>query len=158
MEEIERTVAHSRTEHVQLIFSEHLNGACRLFGGQLLQWIDMVGAVVARRHSGREVTTVAIDNLQFLAPVTLDSTVVLIGKITYVGNTSIEVCVESYVEKLDGERNLINKAYLLFVSLDENQKPIRAPRLKILTREEQEEFERGRRRQELRKQRRLEKY
>lgn len=70
MEQNERpmkTVAGSRTEQVQILLPEHINGYNRLFGGRLMQWIDVVAAVVARRHSNRNVTTVSIDNLHFKA-------------------------------------------------------------------------------------------
>ena len=42
-----KTVAESRTEQVQILLPEHINGYDRLFGGQLMQWIDVVAAVVA---------------------------------------------------------------------------------------------------------------
>ena len=57
-----KRVSDSCTEQVQIIMPSHINGTNRLFGGQLVQWIDVVAAVVARRHSGRNVITVAIDN------------------------------------------------------------------------------------------------
>ena len=60
---------------------DSINGYSRLFGGKLMEWIDVVAGVVARRHSGREVTTAAIDNLQFKAAAHINSTVVLIGRI-----------------------------------------------------------------------------
>ena len=78
-----KTVAQSRTEQIQILMPEHINGYSRLFGGKLMEWIDVVAGVVARRHSGREVTTAAIDNLQFKAAAHINSTVVLSGRITY---------------------------------------------------------------------------
>ena len=99
--------SESYTEQVQILTQGTLNGFKRLFGGQLMEWIDVVAAVVARRHSGRNVTTVSVDNLQFSAPARANDTVLLTGKITHVGRTSLEVCVKTYVEALDGERTLI---------------------------------------------------
>lgn len=58
-----KRVADSEVEQVQAIMPNHLNGAGRVFGGQLAAWIDVVGGIVARRHSNRNVTTAAIDNL-----------------------------------------------------------------------------------------------
>ena len=60
-----KRVRDSFTEQVQILMPSHINGTDRLFGGQLVQWIDVVAAVVARRHSGRNVITAAIDSLQF---------------------------------------------------------------------------------------------
>ena len=60
-----KRVSESQTEQVQIVMSGDINGSGRLFGGRLMEWIDVVAAVVARRHSGKEVTTVSIDNLTF---------------------------------------------------------------------------------------------
>jgi len=153
-----KRVSESRTEHVEIILHEHLNGFNRLFGGKLVEWIDVVAAVVARRHSNCNVTTVAIDKLQFKAPAYINNTVILRGRITYVGNTSMEVKVETFVENLNGERELINRAYLVLVALDENENPIPVPGLIRETEKEEREWQAGIRRHDLRKQRRIEKY
>lgn len=151
-------VSDSHTEQVQILMPEHINGYKRLFGGKLMEWVDIVAAVVARRHSNSEVTTASIDNLIFKAAAYVNSTVVLIGNITYVGRTSMEVRVETYVEPICGERTLINRAYLVLVAIDENQAPTSVPRLILETDEEKKEWEAGERRSELRKSRRIEKY
>lgn len=151
-----KRVADSLTEQIQILMPQHINGQKRLFGGMLMQWIDVVAAVVARRHSGRDVTTASIDKLEFRSPVYVNSTVILIGKITYVGRTSMEVKVSTYVESLSGERTLVNRAYLVLVALGEDDKPKPVPRLLIETEEEQKEWDAGKKRHELRKQRRLE--
>lgn len=151
-------ISDSVTEQIQILMPEHINGYGRLFGGKLVEWIDIVAGVVARRHSGRNVTTASIDNLQFKASAHVNSTVVLKGKITYVGRTSMEVCVDTFVETLSGERTLINHAYLVMVALDENEKPTEVPQIILDSDEEREEWEAGMKRNELRKQRRIENY
>lgn len=123
-----------------------------------MKWIDVVAAIVARRHSGRNVTTVVVDTLQFKGPAYANDSLVLIGKITYVGNTSMEVCVRTYVEELSGEKRLINEAYLVMVALDENERPVSVPRLVLQTEEEREMWKQGERRNRLRKKRRAENY
>ena len=148
-----KTVAQSRTEQIQILMPEHINGYSRLFGGKLMEWIDVVAGVVARRHSGREVTTAAIDNLQFKAAAHINSTVVLIGRITYVGRTSMEVRVDAFVEELDGRRQMINRAYLVMVALDEHEQPTPVPGLILETDEEKQEWEAAIKRRALRKQR-----
>ena len=153
-----KTDAESRTEQVQILLPEHINGYNRLFGGQLMQWIDVVAAVVARRHSNRNVTTASIDNLQFKAAAHVNDTVVLFGQITYVGRTSMEVRVQTYVEGMDGIRRLINRAYFVMVALDENEKPTPVPGILPETLEEKLEYEAGIKRNALRKQRREEQF
>ena len=122
------------------------------------EWIDVVAGVVARRHSGREVTTAAIDNLQFKAAAHINSTVVLIGRITYVGRTSMEVRVDAFVEELDGRRQMINRAYLVMVALDEHEQPTPVPPLILESEEDRTEWEAGVRRRNLRRERRAENY
>ena len=62
----------SRAVQTQIVLNEHINGAGRLFGGRLMEWIDIVAAVAARRHSGRNVTTASVDTLSFKAPAYLN--------------------------------------------------------------------------------------
>jgi acyl-CoA hydrolase len=154
----EKSVSESKTDHVEIVLLEHLNGFSRLFGGRLVEWIDVVAAVVARRHSNCNVTTASIDNLQFKEPAYLNDTVVLSGCVTYVGNTSMEVRVDTFVEKLTGEKNLINRAYLVLVALDEDENPVPVPRLILETEEEKLEWESGIRRHKLRNDRRVDNY
>ncbi len=135
-----KTVDYSRTSHVQILTQESINGYNRLFGGRLMEWIDIVAAVVARRHSGKNVTTALIDTLEFKGAAHPNDTVVLEGYITFTGRTSMEVCVKTYVEELCGAQNLINTAYLVMVALDENEKPTPVPPLKLISDEEEYEY------------------
>ena len=154
----EKRVSDSRTTQVQIIMERDINGASRLFGGQLLEWIDVVAAVVARRQCQQEVTTAAIDNLQFRAPAQLGSTLCLEGQLTHVGRTSMEVRVDSFTEDLEGNRALINRAYLVLVAIDGAGRPAPVPRLILETQEERQEWEAGERRHALREQRRKENF
>ena len=118
-----------KTTAIQIVMPQHCNGykKPRLFGGQIMAWIDVVGAVAARRFTQRAVTTVCIDNLTFLKPAYLNDTVVQEAMVTWTGRTSLEVRVDSMVERLDGSRELINRAYAVFVALDENDRPTPVP-------------------------------
>ncbi len=117
------------TTSVQIVLPQHCNGykKPRLFGGQIMAWIDIVGAVAARRYTHRAVTTVCVDNLNFLNPAFLNDTVVQEAVVTWTGRTSLEVRVDSYVEKLDGTRERVNRAYVVFVALDDNDRPAEVP-------------------------------
>ena len=132
-----------KTTTVQIVLAQHCNGYSkpRLFGGQMMAWIDVIGAVAARRYTQRAVTTVCIDNLTFLKPAYLNDTVVQEAMVTWTGNTSLEVRVDSMVERLDGSRELINRAYVVFVALDENDKPTAVPPFVPETEEEKRIFQ-----------------
>lgn len=153
-----KTVAESRTTHVEILMPGDLNGYSRLFGGKLMEWIDVVAAVVARRHSGCEVTTASVDNLEFQAPAFANDTVVLEGRLTCVGTTSMEVRVDTFVEELGGNRHQVNRAYLVMVALNKNQKPVPVPQLLLETEEDKSEWDAGMRRRALRNLRRKENY
>ena len=116
----ERKVSDSIVETVHLIRPNHMNAAGRLFGGMLMQWLDEVAGLVAKRHTRSNVITASVDNLRFIHGAYDGEMVVIIGKTTYVGNTSMEVRVDTYVENLqDGMRHPINRAYFTMVALDE---------------------------------------
>lgn len=154
-----KTIADSKTEQVHLLRYEDINGEGRLFGGKLVSWIDEVAGTTAKRHAETRATTASIDNLVFKNPAYLDELVVISGHVTYVGNTSMEIRVDTYVEERDGTRRPINRAYLTMVSLDDDGHP--APiryGIAIDTVEQQGEWEGALKRIELRNTRRAEGY
>lgn len=154
-----KKVSDSCTEQLRMVIYPHINGIGRLFGGQLLMWIDEVAGATARRHCGlSEVTTVAIDNTYFKAGAYLNDLVVLVGKVTYVGNTSLEVRIDTYKEKEDGTRHPINRAYFVMVAMGADGKPTKVPGLILETESERMEWENGKRRRELRMERKKEGY
>ena len=136
-----KKVSQSATSQIQILMPTDINGYERLFGGKLMEWIDVVAAVVARRHSNCNVTTAAVDHLQFKQAAFVNSTVVLKGQITHVGTSSMEVKVETFVEELNGDRRMINIAYLILVAIDNDGKPQPVPQLILETDEEKAEFE-----------------
>ena len=149
-----KTVDDSRVETVHIIRPTHLNGANRLFGGILMQWIDEVAGIVAKRHSMSNVTTASVDNLTFLHGAYQNDLVVIKGKMTWVGSTSMEVCVDTYVESPKGERHRINNAHFMMVALDENDRPIQVPRLILQTEDEHLAWAHGEARRRIRNERR----
>jgi len=140
------------TTSVQIVLPQHCNGykKPRLFGGQIMAWIDIVGAVAARRYTQRAVTTVCIDNLNFLNPAYLNDTVVQEAVVTWTGRTSLEVRVDSYVEQLDGTRKRVNRAYVVFVALDEEDNPVPVPPFTPQTEAEIREYEAAEKRRAIR--------
>lgn len=110
----------------QLVQGNDVNGQGVLFGGRLMQWIDVTGAIACRRHAGMDVVLAVADSMQFLAPAHLNDTVNLYAHVTWTGRTTIECCVESFAERLDGSIELVNKAYMLYVAVDQG-KPAEVP-------------------------------
>ena len=122
-----RSVEFSQVENVYVIRYENINPTGRLFGGQLVSWIDEVAGACASRHTGLAVTTASIDNLTFKRGAYLADRLVLLGRMTYVGRTSCEVRVDSFIEDKDGYRHIINRAFLTYVASDEKGTPLPIP-------------------------------
>ncbi len=151
-----KKVSESLTEQQYIVRPAYINHYGRLFGGELLKWIDELAGIVARRHCNANITTAAIDNLQFKAPVFEGQMVVLVGKVTYTGNSSMEIRVDTYTEDLDGIRRVINRAYIVMVAIDENGKPLPVPEIIPETEEQKMEYEAAIKRKEMRSVRRTE--
>ena len=152
----ERTVGESRVETVHIVRPNHLNAAGRLFGGILMQWIDEVAGIVAMRHTRCNCTTASVDNLRFIRGAYQQDLLVIIRKVTYVGTTSMEVRVDTYIEDTEGMRRPINRAYFTMVALDENDKPCPVPKLLLESEEEKVEWESAKKRRDMRKKRKEE--
>jgi acyl-CoA hydrolase len=153
-----KSVSDSITEWTRCLQYSDINGANRLFGGKLMAWMDEAAAITAQRHCGNYVTTACVDNLQFKSGAYLADIVVIIAKITYVGNTSMEIRVDVYVEDVtNGERRQINRAYFTEVCVDKEGNPTQIQYgLEINSESEKAEWESALKRRELRKHRRAE--
>jgi acyl-CoA hydrolase len=150
----------SMTESSKIVQSKDINGQNRLFGGRLMEWIDEAAGIAAQRHCGGAITTASVDNLQFRHAAYLHDLVVIIAKVTYVGRTSMEVRVDSYVEDCKtGMRHLINHAYLTEVHVDSygNPQPVEYG-LELTNEVERAEWEGARKRIAFRKTRQTEGY
>jgi len=147
--------AASQVEMTEMVLPNDANALGNLLGGRLMHWIDIAGAIVASRHSNRTVVTVAVDSLDFKEPIKVGELVILRGKITWSGRTSMEVAVDVYGENMKtGQRRLTNEAYLTFVALDEHGRPTPVPCVLPQTEEEQKAYDAAIRRREERLKRR----
>ena len=151
--EYKKRVSESRTEMIHLLVPGNLNHHNRLYGGQLLKWLDEAAAITAMRHSEGEVMTAGIDHLDFKAGAVLGDRINIHGYVTYVGRTSMEVRLDTYAEKIDGDLTLINMAYFVMVGVDENFRPREVPGLILETDAERAEWDAALKRKEHRKER-----
>lgn len=153
-----KKVSESTSEQLYYVRYPHLNSLNRLYGGQLLAWIDELAAATARRHCGRDAITVSIDNLHFKSGAYLNDLIVLVGNVTHTGRTSMEIRVDTYRETYDGKRYPINRAYLVMVSIGEDGKPAEVPPLILENVAQEMEWENAVKRKELRLLRKQEGY
>ncbi|MCL2463000.1 MAG: acyl-CoA thioesterase [Defluviitaleaceae bacterium] len=142
-----KTRSESESSMTELVLPNDANIIGNLLGGRLLHWIDIAGALAATRHAGTIVATVTMDTIEFKYPVKVGNILVLKSYVTWTGRTSIETAVEVVSENpYTGERRFIHKAFIVYVSVDENgeKQPV-IPYLPV-TDEEKAEFDGGKER------------
>ena len=82
------TPLETRCVMTQIVMPMHTNGVAGvMFGGVMMQWIDVCAGVAAMRHAGGAVLTASIDRLDFLSPVKVGETVVLQAQVNYTAKT-----------------------------------------------------------------------
>lgn len=146
-----KPVSASRITIAQLMQPEHANNLGNVHGGEIMKLVDEVGALACMRHAQQRVVTVAIDRMTFRQPIKIGDLVILNAEVSFVGRTSLEAEVHVEAENpITGERTHTNTAYLVYVALDENGKPIPVPPLIPETEEQRRRMEAGRARQEYR--------
>ena len=137
MSENAKSPAQSAVETRYLVMPHQANPFGTAFGGVIMGWIDMVASMAAQRHCGTEVVTAGIDSMAFHEAIGIGDHVVLLAGVNYVGKTSMEVGVKVMREDpVTHKRTVATKAYLTFVSIDKNHKPIAAPPMEPKTEDE----------------------
>ena len=143
MEDAKR-VSESAVDMVERVLPNDTNSLGTLFGGRLMQWIDIAASIVAARHSRRTCVTASMDQLSFLAPIRIGQIVILKAALNFVAHSSMEVGVKVLSEDpITGEQVHTSSAYLTFVALDEKGKTIGVPRLIPETDDENRRFREG---------------
>ncbi|MCB0272085.1 MAG: acyl-CoA thioesterase [Bdellovibrionales bacterium] len=137
----------SRIQKIEHVLPGYTNSLGTVFGGKVMEWIDIAGAVCAIRHARKPVVTASIDRVDFLAPARVGHLMVLDAFVNYTGKTSMEIQVNVKAEDpMTGEQFLTTEALLTFVAIDQNCKPSPVPPLLPETKEEKARFEEGKQR------------
>lgn len=146
-----RTVAMSQSERSEIIFPGDANALGNLFGGRLMQYIDLVGAMAASRHARAVTVTASMDHLDFVAPVHVGDLLILRSSVNRAFKSSMEVGVKAMVEDISrGEYRHVSSAYLTFVAMDMTGKRIEVPQVVPETAHQIRRFEDAGRRREMR--------
>ena len=143
-----KTPAASHISISQLMQPEHANNLGNVHGGWIMKMVDEAGALACMRHAQRRVVTVAVDSLVFREPIRIGDLVIINAEVTYTGRTSMEAEVEVVAENpITGERVHTNRAYLVYVALDDDGHPTTVPELIIETENEKQRLAQARERQ-----------
>ena len=131
-QEKSKSALDSHTVMTELVLQSHVNGTGRLFGGQLMSWMDICGAICAKRHADYDVVTASAHELEFLRPANPNDVVIITARLLSVGNTSMRVRVTAEVEHYgSGQQERIKtcSAVFVYVAIDAAGVKHRVPRL-----------------------------
>jgi acyl-CoA hydrolase len=146
-----RTVSESQSERSEIVFPADSNALGNLFGGRLMQYIDLVGAMAASRHARAITVTASMDHLDFVAPVRVGELLILKASVNRAFRTSMEVGVRVMVEDVrEQQLRHVSSAYLTFVAVDHHGQRLLVPRVVPETEHQIRRFEDAGRRREMR--------
>jgi acyl-CoA hydrolase len=122
---IEERIIHSETHIFKAVFPNTTNHYDTLFGGTALQLMDETAFITATRFSRLKMVTVSSDKVDFTHPIPSGSLIELVGKVVGIGNTSLQIRVDIYVESMySDDRKKAVTGLFTFVAIDENKKPL----------------------------------
>lgn len=137
-----KKVSESVIIMTELVLPNHTNQLGNLLGGQLMHWIDICAALCASKHNQRVCVTASVDRIDFHHPIKLGDAVTLSASINRVFNTSMEIGVKVYAESFkEGKRIHTNTAYLTFVAVDNEGKPVKGIEAVSETEDEKRRYE-----------------
>ncbi len=136
----------------EIVLPNDTNQLGNLFGGRLLQFMDVCGAIAAQRHAGRVCVTASVDSVEFKSAISLGEVVNIEARVNRVFTSSMEVEINVWAEGpgVDLKRRWCNRAYYTFVAVDADNKPVPAPPIVPETEEERQRYLSAARRRELR--------
>jgi acyl-CoA hydrolase len=146
-----KCVKESQVEMTELVIPNDTNQLGNLLGGRLMQWIDIAAAIAASRHTNRVCVTASVDELNFRLPIRQGEVVTLKASVNRVFRTSLEIGVHVTRENLlTGNLGHANTAYLTFVAIDDEGRPVGIDPVKPLTSDEKRRYKDAGRRRKLR--------
>jgi acyl-CoA hydrolase len=137
-----RTVRESQSEYSEIALPNDANPFGNLLGGRVMHLVDLVAATSAMRHARRAVSTAAVDSMTFQHPIRIGQLIILKASVNRVFRTSMEIGVKVWAEDLmTGERWHTSSAYLTFVALGPDGRPVPIPQVIPETAEERHRHE-----------------
>ncbi|AET68739.1 acyl-CoA hydrolase [Desulfosporosinus orientis DSM 765] len=143
-----KTVKYSQVIMSNVMLPQHANPFGNVHGGEIMKLMDSAAGVAAQRHARTNVVTARVDKLEFHHPIHVGNVVTCYGKLTFVGNSSMEVSVTVTVEDTtkDEPAKTALTSYFTLVSIDDKGKSRQVPPLILENEEERTLFEEGRQR------------
>ena len=119
-------IKNSETHVFKVVFSNITNHHNTMFGGTVMEMMDEVAFMTATRFARKSFVTVSCDRIDFKKPIPADTLVELIGKVKYVGNSSVKVNVEVFVEEMyEEKREKAVAGDFTLVAIGSDKKPLK---------------------------------
>ena len=153
----QHTVAASRSTLANVVLPSDCYLSGHMMGGSLMKMMDNAAGICAVSHCRTPVVTVCLEAINFHSPVMNGEAVFVTAELVFTSAKSMEIEIRAEAEGLRSGHRVTNTARFTFVSLGKDGHAVAVPPLKLMTDEEKEKFEEGKKRYEERKRLRLEK-
>jgi acyl-CoA thioesterase YciA len=101
-----------------------INANGHIFGGWVLSQMDIAAGIAASRRAGGSVATVAIERMEFIAPIHLRDVISVFAEVERVGRTSMAIRIEVIATRDRGANDIkVTEGLFTFVALDEQHRP-----------------------------------
>ncbi|MFC6798269.1 MULTISPECIES: acyl-CoA thioesterase [unclassified Haladaptatus] len=128
------TLMETYIENRELILPNHTNNYEIAHGGNVMKWMDEVGAMSAMRFAGETCVTARMDQVNFHRPIPLGETALIRAYVYKAGRTSVRVRLRAYREDpLTGETELTTESFFVYVAIDDHHTPTEVPKLEVAT-------------------------
>ena len=132
----------SAVQMTEIVLPSHTNALGTIFGGQVVAWMDIAGAICASRHSRMSCVTASIDALHFLNKIHVGQVVIILANLNYAHKTSMEVGIRVEAEDpKTGDKTHTASGYFTYVAIDETGKARPVPPVVPETTQEKEWYE-----------------
>jgi acyl-CoA hydrolase len=123
---LEKRIEISKTTIFKAVFPNTTNHYDTLFGGTAMLLMDETAFITATRFSRQQMVTVSSDKIDFKKPIPAGTIIELLGYVTHVGNTSLKVRVDIFVEEMYSNfREKAVSGEFTFVAIDAHKTPMK---------------------------------
>ena len=136
-----------------MVFPNDTNDFGTMYGGRLIELMDMVGGICARRYTGTKAVTASIEDMQFYKPINKGDIIEITSHVIWTGTKSLIVKTKVTKEEYTEEKTVCSRAFFCFVAIDTKGVPVVVPELLIESLNDKKNYSIG---QEIRKRQKLE--
>jgi acyl-CoA hydrolase len=123
---LQERIDRSETRIFKAVFPNTTNHYDTLFGGTAMHLMDEVAFITATRFTRQRTVTVSSDRIDFKMPIPAGTIIELIGRVSYIGNTSMKIKVDVWIEQMYSDlREKAISGEFTFVAIDDNKKPVK---------------------------------